>query len=137
MWFVLNLKNKTKIVDFLFGPILENDCIFTLLLRNGANIEHETIIGSTPLDLATYAGCFDDILKFYFLICKTKTMLESCRQFYIISGNEKFLKILIEAGANVNHTAIFEDQPLHISSQYGEIKNSNVFKLIDSRQTKA
>lgn len=38
--------------------------------------------------------------------------------------------MLIEAGANVNHTAIFEDQPLHISAQFGEIKKSNVLKSI-------
>lgn len=43
---------------FCFDSILENDDIFALLLRNGADIEHETIIGSTALDLATYGGWF-------------------------------------------------------------------------------
>lgn len=50
-------------------------------------------------------------------------MVDSNLKFHIFSGNEKYVKILIEAGANVNHTAIFDDQPLHIAAQYGEEKN--------------
>lgn len=52
-------------------------------------------------------------------------MIDSNMKFHAILGNEKYVKILIEAGANVNHTAIFDDQPLHLAAQYGEIKNSN------------
>lgn len=49
----------------MFDSILENDEIFSLLLKNGANIEHETIIGSTSLDLAVYGGCFVEMSKFH------------------------------------------------------------------------
>lgn len=37
----------------------------------------------------------------------------------IISGNQKFVKMLIEAGANVNHTDVFDDTPLHKASEFG------------------
>lgn len=50
-----------------------------LLLQNGADIEHETLIGTTSVYMATYAG------------------------------NESAVKMLIETGANVNHRSVFDD----------------------------
>lgn len=46
-------------------------------------------------------------------------MIGSNLKFRIISGNENYVQMLIEAGANVNHTAVFDDQPLHIAAQFG------------------
>lgn len=84
----------------LFDSISENDNMFTLLLNNGANIEQETIIGSTALDLASF------------------------------DGNEKYTKILIKAGANVNHSGLFEDVPLHKTAEFGGIRFQTFEKLI-------
>lgn len=83
----------------LFDSISENDNMFTLLLNNGANIEQETIIGSTALDLATF------------------------------DGNEKYTKILIDAGANVNHSGLFEDVPLHKTAEFGGIRFQTFEKI--------
>lgn len=102
-------KNKTKTNVFFFiqfcwflflNSISEDDKIFTLLLKNGAELEHETLIGSTALDLATFLG------------------------------NVPFTQMLIEHGANVNHSALFEDVPLHKTAEFGEIR-VQMFSKID------
>lgn len=94
--------------------------IVELLINNGANVNRQDPKGQTPLHFAVKSGNLN--MQMYTFICAWKKAWQ-LTNWFVNTGNEKSVKLLMQSGAIVNTRDNNGDEPFQVVLNRGNGMN--------------